>query len=109
MTTPRYEVIEDNAGGLYLYVYDSAGTVVYTHSGYEYRVGVLSDDIAALRAGTPPVADWDGGDDDPQAARDEWRRWDEGSDYCVVADETTVYPDAMGAAAKIEFREHPRG
>ena len=32
----KYEVIEDNGGGLHLVVFGVGGNVEYLHSGYEY-------------------------------------------------------------------------
>lgn len=46
----KYEVIEDNGGGLTLVVFNSNGIVDYLHSGYEYGTsGRLMDDIQALK------------------------------------------------------------
>lgn len=46
----KYEVIEDNGGGLTLVVFNNNGIVDYLHSGYEYGTsGRLMDDIQALK------------------------------------------------------------
>lgn len=35
----KFEVIEDNSGGLTLAVFNTEGKVDYIHSGYEYSQG----------------------------------------------------------------------
>lgn len=100
----HYDVIEDNGGGLHLYVWDAAGKrVIYAHSGYEYNRGDLSDCIEALRAGEDPIdAGWEGAEDDPQAAYDAWTYPPNGG-WQIVADQHGTYPKVMGAAARLEF------
>ena len=46
----KYEVIEDNGGGLTLVVFNKNGKVDYLHSGYEYgKHGRLICDLEALK------------------------------------------------------------
>ena len=67
----KYEVIEDNSGGLTLAVFNENGNVEYLHSGYEYgNPGNLMMDIILLRNGADPVRDWDGNEENPQAVYD---------------------------------------
>ena len=67
----KYEVIEDNGGGLTLVVFNKNGKVDYLHSGYEYgKHGRLICDLEALKNGDNPVTDWDGNEDNPQAVYD---------------------------------------
>jgi hypothetical protein len=98
------KVIEDNGGGLSLYVMDETDTCIYAHYGYEYRPGALSEDIKALIK-DDSVADWDGCEDDVAAA---WRDLDiDGVGREIVASvvdgKLKLHPDIMGAAAKLEF------
>jgi hypothetical protein len=97
----RYQVIEDNGGGLHLAVFDG-GSCVYLHSGYEYNRGQLSADLSAIANGGNPITDeWDGNADDPQAEYDAITEGAYGHE--IVADQYDIYPDLMGAAAKREF------
>jgi len=98
-----YKVIEDNGGGLSLFVLRGS-RVIWSHSGYEYSRGQLTTDLDALDAGTD-VTRWDGGDDNPQGAYDSLTGYEYG--WQVVATggggKRKVYPHHMGAAAQLEF------
>ena len=102
----NFEVLEDNAGQLYLAVFDDKYNCIYIHGGYEYNPGQLQEDLQALKNGDD-VLQWDGNcggytweyGEAPQAL------YEEISPVCnVVADNDGIYPDKMGTAAKIEFR-----
>lgn len=98
----KYEVIEDNGGGLTLVVFNKNGKVDYLHSGYEYeKHGRLICDLEALKNGDNPVADWDGNEDNPQAVYDNIVSFEYG--WEIVADNDGMYPDKMGCAACFEF------
>jgi hypothetical protein len=98
----KYEVIEDNGGGLTLVVFNNNGIVDYLHSGYEYGTsGRLMDDIQALKNGDNPATDWDGNEDNPQAVYDNIVSFEYG--WEIVADNDGIYPDKMGCAACLEF------
>ena len=57
----KYEVIEDNGGGLILSVFDKNGNVEYLHSGYEFsNSGSIMRDIMMLKNDANPIRDWDG-------------------------------------------------
>ena len=108
----KYMVIEDNGGGLTLVVFAQDGeTVEYIHSGYEYNPGQLTEDLDALKAGADPAKEWDGNEldnVDMEAPEDleSWFPWEQkGQGWQIVADNDGVYPEDMGAAAKIEFGE----
>ena len=65
-----YKAIEDNSGGLHLFVFedvdgDGKEKVIYEHSGYEYVKGQLNDDLKALHNGGHPE-DWDGCEENPE-------------------------------------------
>ena len=52
----KYEVIEDNGGGLHLIIFGTDGNVEYLHSGYEYGIpGMLINDLQALKDGVLPL------------------------------------------------------
>ena len=104
----EYQVIEDNGGGLALYVFGEGGidggVVVFAHTSYEYNKGQLSIDLDNLDAGGD-VALWDGNEDDPQALYDDldnfetgWQKVAEGFDG-----KRNLYPKLMGTAAQLEF------
>lgn len=97
----RYQVIEDNGGGLTLVVFNESGNVEYIHSGYEYNKGQLQEDLQALNRGSNPAIDWDGNEDDPQKAYESLTSYKHG--WEVVADNDGIYPEKMGAAASLEF------
>lgn len=54
-----WEVYEDNAGVLHLFVFGEHGDTLYYHYGYEQEKGSLSADIEALESGDDPTL-WDG-------------------------------------------------
>lgn len=100
----KYKVIEDNGGGLHLYVF-SRGRCVWSHSGYEYTPGNLSVDLDALDAGDDPRRDWEGDEDDPQAMYNNITNYEFG--WQIVAEGSKrgrkLHKGRMGAAAQIEF------
>ena len=56
----KFEIYEDNAGGLHLIVLDQDSNVIYAHAGYEYGpMDQLQADIEALLRGDD-TSDWDG-------------------------------------------------
>jgi hypothetical protein len=104
----EYQVIEDNGGGLTLYVFGDGGIdggkVIFAHSSYEYVKGQLIKDLDSIDAGGD-VTLWDGCDDYPQALYDDldnfefgWQKVVEGLDG-----KRTLYPNLMGTSAKLEF------
>ncbi len=98
------QVIEDNGGGLHLYVFDEQGHMVYAHSGYEYEDDHLMDDIEQLLL-SDSVDGWWGCDDNPQEGYDSLTQNEFG--YEVVADiengKCVLYINRMGTAAIIAF------
>lgn len=98
----KYEVIEDNGGGLHLVVFGTDGKAEYLHSGYEYGThGDLINDLQALKDGDNPVIDWEGNVENPQEVYECMTSFE----HCweVVADNEGIYPDKMGCAACLEF------
>jgi hypothetical protein len=88
-------VIEDNAGGLSLKVYDG-DTLIYLHTGYEYNRGQLRADLREYMTNGDP-ASWDGNEvaeieipDDTIVAE-------------IKGDQIVLYWDLMGNNAKEEF------
>lgn len=106
----KYEVIEDNGGGLHLAVYGENGEdIVYIHSGYEYSSGQLIEDLQNLKNGDEPEKEWDGNcggldceyGEDPQELYDNLTSYECG--WEIVADNDGIYPEKMGSAACLEF------
>jgi hypothetical protein len=96
-------VIEDNGGGLHLFVFRGK-KIVFAHSGYEYIPGNLTQDLSVLDDGGD-TSDWEGCSDDPQGD------WDNltGSEFgwSIVASgnngKRKLHKAKMGRAAQIEF------
>lgn len=105
----KFEVIEDNGGGLTLAVFNTEGEVDYIHSGYEYTQGQLQNDLEALKNGDNPAEDWDGNcggleweyGSDPQSIYDNITSYE--CEWQVVADNEGIYPEKMGSAGHVEF------
>lgn len=106
----EYQVVEDNAGGLTLYVFDDAGinggTVVYAHAGYEHVDGQLVEHLAEMDSGEYNIDDWEGCEDNMQESYDEiddlersaWQVIAEGYDGYLK-----LFPHLMGAAGLRAF------
>lgn len=96
-----YQYIEDNGGGLYLFVFDG-DTLAAGIGNLEYAGGGEGAEVQAeLRAdAVEAVRTWEGRLDDPRTVYDafcaDWTSH-------VVADERGVYPDRMGRAAMRYF------
>ena len=103
----KYMVIENNGGGLALVVFAENGeTIDYIHTGYEYNLGQLSEDLENLKNGDDPAEDWDGNELGSELPKDfeSWFPWDQkGIGWEVVADNDGIYPEDMGSAAQMEF------
>lgn len=99
----KYEVIEDNGGGLTLVVFGNNGNVEYLHTGYEYNVGQLAEDLIALQNGDNPAIEWEGNEESPQEMYDNITSYEYG--WEVVADNDGIYSDKMGSAATEEFNK----
>lgn len=98
----KYQVIEDNGGGLTLAVFNENGHVEYLHNGYEYGAsGRLLEDLENLKNGDNPVIDWEGNEEDQQSIYDNITSFKYG--WEIVADNNGVYPHNMGNAACMEF------
>jgi hypothetical protein len=110
-----FEVIEDNAGGLYLFVFGTDGDMAYACMGYEHDrtpgnlrqcVEELRDlGITAVDAWEGNREPWDGLDVTPEESYATLHGWvDEGMGGAqIIADQDGIYPDRMGAAGKREF------
>lgn len=100
----RYEVIEDNGGGLHLYVF-WGGKVIYATTGYEHRQGELIQDLVTLHDGTD-FNRWESNVAEPQAAYDNITSHVFG--WKLVANgekgKGKLYKGNMGRAAQLEFR-----
>lgn len=99
----NYQVIEDNAGGLSLFVFDKGGKVEYAHTGYQFVPGQLRDDLDVLNSGLEDLQDWESCEENPQAIYDDITSFEHG--WEIVADNDGLYPDLMGLAAQKEFQE----
>lgn len=101
----HFEVIEDNAGGLHLFVYDDDDNVVYAASDFEYVPGDLAEAMKALWKGVDPIADgWDTQYKDPQEFRNGFTEESQrNGGWRLVADEDGLYEAMSGAAFKREL------
>ncbi|MGB4952277.1 MAG: hypothetical protein WBO55_16770 [Rhizobiaceae bacterium] len=100
----KYKVIENNGGGMSLYVF-SGRKCVWSHTGYEYSPGNLIADLDSLEAGADPRRDWDGGVDDPQGDYDQIMSYDHGWELVAEGGKgrRELHKARMGRAAQIEF------
>ena len=103
--TLNYKVIEDNSGGLHLFVFDAGEKSIFTYFGYEHNIGQLTQDLDALVVGDY-TSDWDGNEDDPQAYY-EITASEYGWEIVATgkAGVRTLYTDKMGIAASLEFNQ----
>lgn len=101
----HFEVIEDNSGGLQLFVYGDNGDVVYAASDFEYVPGDLAEAMKALWNGADPIADdWDIQYKDPQEFRNGFTEQSQrNGGWELVADENGVYELMSGAEFKREL------
>ena len=112
MSEVFYEVIEDNAGRLYLFVFGAKGKIEYAMGGYETMPGMLSKDIEELKQ-SGSTEGWEGQDfwEDkpitPEEFYEQLKDWvDEGKGGAqIIADEKGTYQNKMGVAGKKEFGE----
>lgn len=100
----KYQVIEDNGGGLHLYVF-SGRHCVWAYTGYEYSPGSLLESLESLENGDDPRRDWDGGVDDPQGTYDNTTSYKHGWELVAEGGKgrRKLYKGRMGRAAQTEF------
>lgn len=98
--TKKFNVIEDNGGGLTLVIFDDSDEVTYLHTGYEYILGQLTNDLTELSNGSDQST-WDGCEENPQEIYDNITSFEYG--WEVIADNDGIYPEAMGTAGCLEF------
>lgn len=96
----NYVVIEDNAGGMYLFFFSPNDEVILGLENIEFAQPGDLDGITLDEAQT-----WERQLDDPQAHYDDITSFEFG--WSVVADQDGVYPDRMGAAAQIVYAIDP--
>ena len=100
----NYVVIEDNASGLHLAVFDGDKCIWYG-SNYQHNLDRLREDITALRDGADPVREgWESDLAEGYTAQevyDEITSPDYG--WSIIADEVNIYPDYMGVMGRIAF------
>lgn len=108
MRTRDFVVIEDNAGGLHLFVLEQ-DMVTYSATSNENNPGQLRDMLYALLNGSCPLAEgWDTQDDDGQAVYDDMTSYDYGWELVVIGEYDTdtqngnieYRRDRMGYAAQ---------
>ena len=98
----KFEVYENNAGGLALVVYGDSEKIEYIRTGYEFNLGQLLQDIECIKAGDDPAMMWDGNEIDyfSDSGINEFESGEWGK---LVAENDAIYPENMGAAACLEF------
>ena len=123
----QYEVVENNGGGLTLYVWLD-GILIYAHAGYQCDDGhtQLRNDIAELGTDNSPV-NWDGNDlfdediinsvrrvpvddsssdyyiNDDMSSLTEEEYYDDAGSSRIIADNDGIYPELMGNAGSLAF------
>ena len=114
--TITWQAIEDNGGGLHLAVFEKKTAsdtgiekCMFFRSGYENFQGSLKGDMRVLEVGGSIEVNWIWNENDLAGCRtgDPTEMYNELTGYeygwKIVADESGVYLDSMGAAAKREF------
>ena len=92
----NYQVIEDNGGGMSLFFFEK-DKVILGFTDIEFIEPGDLDEVTLNDA-----LDWDNKLPDPQAIYDNITSYEFGWD--VVADQDGIYPERMGAAARIVYR-----
>ena len=103
MNKHTYQYIEDNGGGLYLFVFDANEQVVDGIGNLEYaQPGEWTSVRDELNANPlDAISTWDGHISNAADVYEEFRNDDFGSK--VVADQDGIRPASMGNAAQIYF------
>lgn len=109
----EYQVIEDNGGGLHLFVFGDGGIndgrVIYAGTNFEYNDGSLRSTLDALDAGEPTHG-WEDGMmgemGDPHKFYDQFEPGTLG--WAIVAQgadgKRTLFTREMGSSAQREFQ-----
>ncbi len=104
--TLTYEVIEDNGGGLHLFVFDNDNPEFYI-AGFEYSPGSLTASLDSLDGGATldDIELWDGLVDDPQSHYGGLIAHEYGWELVArnAGEGRELFPDAMGRAAEIDL------
>lgn len=107
-----FQVFEDNAGGLYLFVFDGE-EMVYACMGFEHTPGNLRQCVEELQTqGLNAVQGWEGNrepwdgleatPEETHAQLCDWVHQGMGGAR-IIADQDGIYYDRMGASGSIEF------
>lgn len=98
------KIIEDNAGGLTMYIMDEHDKCVFAHSGYEYYPGLLAENIKDLLE-DDSCAYWEGNEPSVAAGWDELEYGGNGLELVAQTNDSGLhtYPHRMGGAARSEF------
>lgn len=111
----KFNVIEDNGGGLTLVVFKEKeyGEISYIHTGYEYYPGDLKKDIELLKNGADPAQEWDGNELEnlekfPYMKNpydfENWFPWEQkGLGWDIIYDNDGIYPEKMGTSGRYEL------
>lgn len=97
----KFEVLEGNAGDLYLVVFAENGQVDYMKEEYEYQKGSLMDDLKTISEGFTPVDH--GQVDFVTCPEDAYSNMMECGETSVIADNNGFYPLKCGSSACREF------
>lgn len=108
----KFNVVEDNAGGLTLVIFDKNDEIEFITTNFEYAPGSLISALEKLSYGDD-ISYWESNliDDDFECSfvknpkcfeswlPDDFHRigWD------IIADNDGIYPESMGTAGQIEF------
>ena len=95
----KFELFEDNGGGLTLFCFEDDKGLTYIHTSYEYHPEDVLRDLQGILCGENPAEDWDGNDigdfSDPEEYFEECLA---GGEY--IADERGIYPRDCRAAGR---------
>lgn len=113
-TTTKFEVYEDNAGGLFMVILDGECNPIRIFEGWQYCDGSLADALEQLKDDPTAYECWESdlmerlADEHetlglPEITINEMYAELDGEAISLVADSDGIYPERMGTAASLAF------
>lgn len=110
--TKKFNVIEDNAGGLTLVVFNNDNEIEYIETDFQYDPGILVSVLEKLSYGYN-LSDWKENllevnhtfpiVENPKHLESWFPEEQYKTGWNIIADNDGIYPNKMGTAGQIEF------